>query len=327
MLAALLLSKPQAAALGAAQAMAQWYENIAPALFPFLALMPLLTCEEAAGVYERALGRVMKTLFRLPGAAAPAMVIGMVAGTPAGAIAARRIAARSGMNQGQLLRLVAVTSGLSPAFLIGGIGAGMLDNMQMGWVLLRAQLLCQTTMALLLRRAWPGRVKPVLEAARKSEEQPVREAVFAVLTICGYMALFGALTFAVRYFLGRGIADALLCVLDMPSGVRLLTASGMSDTKRMILLAALCGFGGVCIGVQTLGALAGCGIRAMELFELRLCAAVLNAVYTALQLRLLDGRGMDFLAEISGISALQTAALAVVALSVPVLVKIGKSIS
>ena len=77
-LAALLLSAPQAAALGAARAMAQWYASVAPALFPFLALMPLLTCDEAATVYELLLGRAMRALFDLPGSTAPALAVGMI---------------------------------------------------------------------------------------------------------------------------------------------------------------------------------------------------------------------------------------------------------
>ena len=81
---ALLLSKPQAASRGATEALERWYASVAPALFPFLALMPLLTCGEAVGVYEKLLARPMRVCFKLPGAAAPGMIVGMAAGTPAG---------------------------------------------------------------------------------------------------------------------------------------------------------------------------------------------------------------------------------------------------
>ena len=69
LLAALLLSKPQAAAAGAIRAMAQWADSVAPSVFPFLALLPLLTSEEACAAYRAILGRAMGALFRLPGAA------------------------------------------------------------------------------------------------------------------------------------------------------------------------------------------------------------------------------------------------------------------
>ena len=87
---AALLVFPETVLTAAQQAMYSWYSSVAPALFPFMALLPLLTCRESARIYERLLGRLTRAVFRLPGAAAPAVVVGMTAGSPAGAIAALR---------------------------------------------------------------------------------------------------------------------------------------------------------------------------------------------------------------------------------------------
>ena len=83
----LLLTWP-AEALSAAQgAMRTWAGSVGPSLFPFLALLPALTCPAARRAYARALGWLMRPLFRLPGSAAPALLIGLLAGSPAGALA------------------------------------------------------------------------------------------------------------------------------------------------------------------------------------------------------------------------------------------------
>jgi len=182
---ALLLSKPQAASRGAAEAMARWYASVAPALFPFLALMPLLTSGEAAAAYEALLARPMGGCFRLPGAAAPGMIIGMAAGTPAGALAARNVAAEAGMNRGQLQRLVAATAGFSPAFLVGGIGVGMLNSAALGWKLWVAQLLTQITLMILLRGAWKRRMEGIEAVGGAVGDQPILGAVMGILTIWG----------------------------------------------------------------------------------------------------------------------------------------------
>ena len=128
--------------------------SVAPAVFPFLALMPLLTCDEADGPTSALLGRVDRRCSACPARRPRRMVIGMVAGSPAGALAARRVAARSGMDRGQLHRVAVAAMGFSPAFLISGVGAGMLGSAAMGWRLALAQLLTQLTLALLLRGAW-----------------------------------------------------------------------------------------------------------------------------------------------------------------------------
>ena len=49
---AAILMRPEAAAAGAQQAMRVWFTSVAPSLFPFLVLMPLLTGSEACAVYD-----------------------------------------------------------------------------------------------------------------------------------------------------------------------------------------------------------------------------------------------------------------------------------
>ena len=325
-LMALLLARPQAAALGALRAMAAWAASVAPAVFPFLALMPLLTCDEAARAYEKLLGGLTARLFRLPGAAAPAMVIGMVAGVPAGPLAARSVAARTGLDRGQLQRLAIAAMGFSPAFLISGVGAGMLGSAALGWRLALSQILSQLTLALMLRKAWRNRNGPVADAGPLHQDGAIRGAVLAALTICGYMALFGALARAAGGLLGDRVGGAILCLVDVPSGARLLADLPLPMQARLVLISALCGFGGLCLIAQCQGALKGCGLGWMECLALRALAAMLCALYTLLGLRLGE---VDFPGLAIGLAdnPLAAGGLCASALAVPVLLKMRKSIS
>ena len=325
-LTALLLAEPGAAARGVAEAMACWYASVAPALFPFLALMPLLTCGEAARAYERLLGRITRRLFDLPGAAAPAMVAGIVAGAPAGAIAVHGVAARAGMDRGRLARTAVAFTGFSPAFLVGGVGAGMLGSAALGWRLLKAQLLTQATLALLLRRAWRDRTQAAPDASEAGEVQPVRGAVLAILGVCGYMTLFGALNGAAGALVGRGPADALLCLLDVPSGAARVAGLALPDGIRLPLLAGMCGFGGACVIAQCLGALRGCGVGAAEYVGLRAAAGAICAGYMALLTRLSAG-GATRLALSVRENPFAAAGLAASLLALPALARMKKSIS
>lgn len=321
MLVLALLHWPEAAIRGAQQAMAHWYASVAPSLFPFMALMPMLTCREAAQAYERLLGRCMQWLFRLPGPAAAAFAIGMVAGSPAGAVAARRIAARSGMNQGQLQRLVIAICGLSPAFIISGIGVSLLNSAAQGHMLLRTQLITQLFMAFILRGAWKNRTQPVPEAKDGGDEQPVRAAVLAILTVCGYMALFGAFAQIACEIVGAGIGNALLCILDMPSGARVVTQSGLGASARLVLLAAMSGFSGICICAQNLSVLEGCGIHKGEFYALRALAALMSGGVMAVQMYVPWEINVNIVPR-----PLYIAALIAVLLIVPAINRIRKSI-
>ena len=143
------------------------------------------------------------------------------------------------------------------------------------------------TLLALLRRAWRNRSEPVPPPGEAEESQPVRAAALAVVGVCGWMALFGALAGAARSLAGPA-ADALLCLMDVPSGAGTVCALPLPGEARLVLLAALCGSGGGCVGMQNLSALKGCGMRPAEYFAARLLAAALCAGFTALQLRLGD---------------------------------------
>ena len=66
-----MIAQPQLCVDAAQRAMCMWFESVAPALFPFLALMPLITGDTACAAYNRLFRRAMR-LFDLPGSAAPA---------------------------------------------------------------------------------------------------------------------------------------------------------------------------------------------------------------------------------------------------------------
>ena len=286
MLAALLLTEPEAAALGALNAMLCWAQTVAPAMFPFMALLPLLTGPAAARACEKLLGRPMQALFRLPGSAAGALVAAMLGGSPAGVLAAR---STPGIRQGQLRRMGAAAAGLSPVFLVGGVGAGMLGSAEMGRVLLRAQIGTQVTLLLLLRGAWRDAEDAPLPEVEAAAAPPLRGAVLAILTVGGWMTLFGALGQAARRALGSGL-EGILCLADVVTGAEHIARLPLDGQARMLLLAAVCGFGGACVGLQNLAILRQAGMRPGPYFAIRALAALLCALLTKAQLVLPQGR-------------------------------------
>ena len=54
------------------------------------------------------------------------------------------------------------------------------------------------------------------------------------------------------------------------------------------LIAGMCGFGGICVIAQSLGALKGCGVNPWEYVGVRALAGLLSAGYMALLQRLSD---------------------------------------
>ena len=279
LLIAAMLAFPETALNAAREAMHAWVYSVAPALFPFMALMPAVTA--SAQVWQRLLGRWMRPLLNLPGSAAPALAAGMLAGSPAGAIAA---VCCPGLTRSELERLVCCASGLSPAFLITGVGASMLGSPGDGYILMRAQLLSQLTMLLLTRGVRPD--VPVQPAVCGEEESPVRAAVGNVLAVCGYMVIFSVAANLIARALGSSAAGlAALCLLDMPSGARALSALPMERTPQILMMSAVTGLGGMCIAAQNLAVCRKYGVRTGKFLTARLSHAALCTAFSALQLR------------------------------------------
>ena len=247
----MILIFPQASVDGARNAMSVWYRSVAPALFPFFVLMPMLTGDEACAACERMLSGVMNKVFRLPGAAAPAMLVGMLSGSPAGALAITRVAAGGRLGKTEVRRLAMAVCGLSPSFLILGIGQEMYGSIQFGWRLACVQLAVQI-LILFLTRGMKFHDEDLRIETVESREG-IRAAVENILAVCGYMVLFGAISAVLAAIVGKRAGELFLLLLDLPGG-----SAALSKTEvrgKLLLQLAATGFAGVCIALQNMDAL------------------------------------------------------------------------
>ena len=271
----IILMKPQEAVTAAQQAMGVWYTSVAPTLFPFLALMPLLTSEEACTVYESMLSGCMRVLFGLPGAAAPAVVVGMIAGSPGGAITLRRVASSVGLKPDEVRRIAMATAGVSPAYLIMGVGQGLCGSVSLGMKLAGIQVCIQLLILILLPRKKEKETAVACQVENGGGGNPIITAVESLLGICGYMVFFSILAAVTANFLGEGIGGLLLLTMDLPSG--LANLMDMEIPGKMALLGAAVGFGGLCIGYQNMDIHKDIGLRWRDYLKGRGMGALLFA--------------------------------------------------
>ena len=279
-----VLFRPEAAVAGAQRAMRLWYSSVAPAVFPFLALLPLLTGPDACAAYNLALSRLMHPLFGLPGAAAPALVIGMISGSPGGALAVRKVAAEAGLQRSEARRLALALGGLSPAYLILGVGQGLYGSVSLGIRLALIQISVQLGLLVLLRMVSFGTDGTSAASSREAHARgPIQEAIESVLGICGYMVLFSSVSCVAASLVGESVGAALLLISDLPSGLAELARWEIPG--RLLIQGMAIGFGGLCIMAQNLDALRPLGVTAGEYLAVRGIAAAAFGGISSLALR------------------------------------------
>jgi hypothetical protein len=269
---------PGSALGAAARAMAVWISAVAPALFPFAAVMPYLTSPQARNVYDRMFGWLVRRLLNLPGRCASAVVTGMFAGSPGGALATARVAAAEGLSPGQAARLAAVACGVGPIYIVSGIGVALMGSAEEGWRLAISQWAAQLIVGIVFSRCWKDGEQGKSEFHEPRDERPIQAAIMAVLRVCGYMVLFSVGLALFEKLTGLELWQISL-IADLPSGV----ADAIASNGSRIAIAAGIGFGGVCIAAQNMSVLANVGVTWQRYILLKSAVAVLCAGVYAVQ--------------------------------------------
>lgn len=279
----LIFIRPQQAVDGVQRAMRMWYQGVAPALLPFLTLMPMITGSDACAAYEKLFAPFMRKWFRLPGAAAPAVIAAMVSGSPGGAAAICEIRNNGGISNAQAARIALATGGVSPAWLVLGVGCGMLGSKTAGMKLAAIQVVVQLFLLKMLEKVEIQPDHAIQKQIHTSHTNPVRSAVETAITVCGYMSVFGACGSVIASFAGEKVGIVLMAVLDLPSGAALIAEN--SFPGRMIALGCVLGFGGMCIAMQNMDKLRCIGVRWRDYIITRCVSAAICASACAIFFR------------------------------------------
>lgn len=289
-LAILLMLYPAEAFEAAFQAMCTWATSFAPSLFPFFLLIPALTCNEALAFYEKVFGRLLPSLFGIPGRGASAACVGLLAGSPAGSIAAARVISAGGFSLAQAKRLAILASGLSPMFLLSAVGVGLFKNREVGAILMRSNILSLLSCAFVLKFAFRRDENTAVpkDASHSSEGGAgILASVQQLAGVCGYMVLFATVAKLLSILCGSpSLAAQLLGVLEIAGGVNALSKLDMPYEVRVVLYSALCCFSGVCVIVQNRIKLKFVRMRTVEFAGAKFFHAVLGAFFAYLQLKL-----------------------------------------
>lgn len=254
----------------------EWALRLVPAMLPFLAAVPALTCQEACDLLAVPLAPVMRFI-GCPGEWGAAYISGLLSGSPGGAVAAARSAAQRMDDRGAFLRLSIAASGASPAFL-GGVAGAYLGGAS-GWALFAAQGLGAIMTARLMRPLQGEHVNAV-QAAQSDRESVLMSAARTLVMIGLYMALFSLPTAWVRRLFGERAAGICMMLLELSGGCRAAAGIECASALKGMVMAAVCCFGGASVCAQCLSVLRPLGVGTAEYIYWKMVHAALSALFT-----------------------------------------------
>ena len=259
---------------------------IIPSLFPFFVLSSLVVELGMSRYLGRLLEPVMVPLFRVNGACASALALGIIGGYPVGARTAIHLYQNGQCSRTEAERLLAFCNNCGPAFILGVVGAGVFGSGRAGLVLYLGHLTASLLVGLFFRfyrsgegprQAGTGHVQFQTASVTAAFTGSVLNALQSTLNICAFILFF---TVVIRMLSLSGVMAALarlLSALLAPLGLsqtwaeRLLTgllevSSGVSSltdgslTGRMSMAAFMLGWAGVSVHCQVMAFLGDSGL-------------------------------------------------------------------
>lgn len=247
----------------AAAGLALCGRSVIPALFPFMAASAMLV---SMGFGEWASPRLagLMSLYRLPGPAGTALLLGLVGGYPIGARTAAELHKKGLLTAAEAERLLGFCNNSNPVFLISVLGDGVFGSPRTGIYLWLIHLLSALLTGFFFRGS--GKSLQRQRLPRTAPCQPpslpaafvegVRGACGSIVAVCGFVIFFYVLASPLAG-LGGPLGAGLVGFLELFSLTPLLTA----DRLGFVLASACAGWGGVSILCQTAAVLEGSGLR------------------------------------------------------------------
>lgn len=246
----------------AAEALTLCARSVVPALFPFLVVSSLLMSLGLGEQLSPHLAGLMAVLFRQPGSAGAALVLGLVGGYPIGARTAADLYRRRLLTEEEARRLLTFCNNSNPVFLISVLGAGVFGSVRTGVWLWLIHLLSALLVGILFRGR--GSVRRAVPPP-SPEELPdslagafvtaVGGGAVSMVSLCGFVTFFYVLANPLSAF-GGHLTPALVGLVELFSLTPLLTP----DCLGFLLAAGMSGWGGLSVLAQTAAALAGTGL-------------------------------------------------------------------
>lgn len=269
--ALILLRYPDAVAGGISRGLAVCGTVIIPTLFPFMLLAGWLAESPLCRRPGRAARWMARRVFGLPGCCAPAILMALVGGYPAGAVALSRLHRQGQITDEEAARMTAFCVCGGPGFIVGTVGNGLLRNARAGWLLYAAQAGVAVGIGILLGRGHRrnGRQEATLPLPpRRPFTAIVGDTCGALVSMCGFvtaaaMVLSLAEGIGVARWLATrwgvaadGVSAGLAALVEVSSG-----CIALAGVPSAPLWLSLCiGWGGLAVQGQLTAALPAKGV-------------------------------------------------------------------
>lgn len=273
-----------------------WAATLLPALFPYFFITSVLSSLSVTGKLSVKLSPVTKKLFHTGGITGYAFFLSTLSGYPVGAKTVAELKKQGLITETEAVRAAAFCSTPSPMFLISGVGALTFCDGRFGVCLflcnLSAAIITGFIFSFYKRKDEPSKKAAIFNKANFSLYDGVYSSVVSVLVVGGVVALFtvfiavlsdtGAfipLNAIIGIFTDdeRTIKGVSIGILECTNGIKILSAA-QKNFFTLPTVAAICGFGGICVLLQSFIHLKSAKIKIAPFIFAKIIHAILSFI-------------------------------------------------
>lgn len=272
-----------------------WAAAVLPALFPYLVITSLVSSLKITGKISAALSPFTEKLWGVNGNCGYALFISLMSGYPVGAKCVSDLKIKGLTGDAESVRAAALCSSSSPVFLIGSVGNLTFNSPLFGLLLFITHIISVFSVGFLFS-FYKRQERPVkaTHAPRGGTDnvfyESVYQAVISVLVVGGIITVFYLFTEilsglgvinAVAKIFGLISDDTAVCygltngLFECTKGLKILAGGGIS-LFTLPVAAAICGFGGLSVIMQSVAYLKKAQIKTAPFLLSKTLAAVIN---------------------------------------------------
>lgn len=272
-----------------------WKENIFPSLFPFFLVANILTNIGFVEFIGNMFSKSMYFLFKIKKECAFIFIMSMLSGFPSSAKYIDDLLSKSLIDKKDAEKALLFSFFSNPLFIVNTIGIMFFDNMRIGILILICHYLGNVVIGVLFRGFNINNYSNHIEEFKSKKIDIIRIFLDAIIDSLKTLALiFGIITVfliitsivsAIFHF--NFITTSLISsVLEITSGLKLLSQTSLSIDLKIVLSTAVLSFGGLSIHAQIFSILNKYNIRYRYFLLARILHATISSIMVLLLLQM-----------------------------------------
>ncbi|WP_315114928.1 sporulation integral membrane protein YlbJ [uncultured Clostridium sp.] len=248
-----------------------FFYKVFPSIFPFLIITNIIMSFNGIDLYSKIFGKVLCYPLRLPKESSFVLLVSLLCGYPLGAKYSCELYERKIIDYKTCSRLINIASNASPLFIVGSVGVAMLNDKNLGYILLLGNYLSCFLISFIIRGeplnyinkkkhvSTTHKIKNFGDILKNSIENSINTS----LSIGGFIIIFTIISNILKnsiaintilknlsslFKIDPAILEGLTFgMVEMTNGCNIIASTSLDNGVKVLFIGFLLGFSGICI--------------------------------------------------------------------------------